>query len=70
MKGSIRITLTDYDGNREEEVAEFNFRLRDLSNYFITQDDEIMATIGGILRIFKWNEQLEKEFDYELNKKQ
>lgn len=70
MKGNLKVSLLESNGTKYESVVEFNFRLRDLESYFITDDDEIVAMIGRLDRVFQWDEILEKEFEYELNKKQ
>ena len=67
MKGKIRLGL--YEGKEKvgETVTDFHFRMRDLESFFITDEDEIVAMIGRVERVFEYDEELERTFIQELS---
>ena len=67
MKGKIRLEIKEEDGTTVELITDFHFRMRDLESFFVTNNDEIIAMIGRIERVFEWSEELENEFIAELS---
>lgn len=52
MKGRLMLEMVDKMGEKRELVSDFHFRLRDLESYFTTDQDEIIAVIGRMERVF------------------
>jgi len=67
MKGKIKLDLFEKGDKVGETVTDFYFRLRDLESFFMTDEDEIVAMIGRVERVFQFDEELERVLREELS---